>query len=123
MTATYLRYGRGRSFNAEVAEKDYGRMPLTRAIPEAAEALDFPEEGEFAVALWTLLSSNAVKYTIYNKNGAICNAGGCAAIYRKSGYIPFCGYPLSRSGKFRTLDRNQVNDVLRNSPILTETGD
>jgi hypothetical protein len=37
-TATYLRSGRGRSVNAEIAESD-GKMPLTRAIVAVAKAV------------------------------------------------------------------------------------
>lgn len=56
-------------------------------LPAEAYALDFPTEGEWACRLWELLS------------GGYMPLSDASVLYRACGYIPFCGYPLVRSGR------------------------
>ncbi len=73
-------------------------------LPLAAEALGWPTEGRFAAYLWQRLSSS--RYP--------CDQA--AALYRACGYIPFCGYPLVRSGKVGVLTRDDVERELATNP-------
>jgi hypothetical protein len=76
---------------------------------EAAEVQGFPTEGEFATELWRRTHST---YCLpYDE---------AAWLLRKCGYIPFCGYPLARSGKVRTMTREQVMQAWETNPLLAK---
>lgn len=83
-----------------------GYPPITNeTYIEAAEAMDFPRVGLFAEKLWKLCSSGRLPYQ------------EAAQLYRDCGYIPFCGYPLSRAGKIPHMTREQVQRAWDTNPL------
>jgi len=76
-------------------------------IIKAAEALDFPTNDAFAASLWRLSHDRSY------------SAG--ADLLRACGYIPFVGFPLVRSGKFRAMTRDEVEHELDNNPLCNLT--
>ncbi len=74
-------------------------------IAEAAETLDFPTTGHFAVYIWEHCSNTfSPEYA--------------AQVYRAAGYIPFSGYPLARSGKIERMSREEVEKALLTNPVI-----
>ena len=73
-------------------------------IVRAAEALNFPVCDRFSASLWRLISSGY-------------GAGERAQLSRECGYIPFCGFPLSRSGKIAKMTREEVAWELEKNPL------
>lgn len=78
---------------------------LNGEAAKAAEAMDYPVTGKFAVYLWENLSSEMFAVP------------GATQLYRDCGYIPFSGYPLARSGKLGRMTRNEVEYELCNNTL------
>ncbi len=78
---------------------------------QASECLDWPTEGPFAWELWRLCSS---MYGLPHDDAA--------QLYRDCGYIPFCGYPLVRSGKIETMTRGEIAAAFETNPVLLQWG-
>lgn len=91
--------------------KESDRIPtqclLNGDAIKASEALGHPITGLFAVKLWESLSSYHSPLT----------GSAAAQLYRDCGYIPFCGYPLSRSGRIDRMTREEVEHELNNNPL------
>jgi hypothetical protein len=75
-------------------------------VARAAEALNWPTRGYFASWLWRKVSS-----------GLYADWETRKALSRAAGYIPFVGYPLTRSGKIDTMSRAEVERELTENPL------
>ncbi len=80
------------------------------AWAEAAECLGHPTTGLFAARLWELASSDRLPID------------DASALYRACGYIPFSGYPLTRSVTIRTVSTD-VDQAMVSNPILRAFAD
>jgi hypothetical protein len=86
-------------------------MTITKqTIIEAAEALGHPTNDAFAASLWRLSNCGSLPYD------------EAAQLMRDCGYIPFCGFPLTRSGRSDRLSRADAKRVMAENPLcgLTE---
>ncbi len=69
-------------------------------LPAIMEALDFPTDTAMAAALWRISGNGCMP----------CSEA--AKLVRACGYIPYCGFPLSRRGKIRTQPREVCDSLL-----------
>lgn len=76
-------------------------------VARAAEAMDFPTSGKFAVWLWESFSGNSRRTLPSHEAGDAS---------RQCGYIAFSGYPLKRSGKIPRMAREEVEYELEHNP-------
>ena len=74
-------------------------------LARAAEALNFPTQDAFACSLWRLSNCGAIPRET------------AAEVMRECGYIPFCGLPLARSGKIRTMTFAEVLAEQKSNPL------
>ena len=85
-------------------------MRVTREqLIRASEAMDYPTNTAFASSLWRLSCNGSVAY----------DEG--AQLMRDCGYLPYCGFPLHRSGRLETMSRAEVEAELANNPLCQMT--
>lgn len=85
-------------------------MRITREqLIRASEAMGYPTNTAFASSLWRLSCNGAVDY----------DEG--AQLMRDCGYLPYCGFPLHRSGRIEKMGRAEVEVELSNNPLCSMT--
>src|SRR3990167_2507097 len=77
-------------------------------VARATEAMNWPTKGALAEWIWRSVSS-----------GVNADWDFRAFLSRQWGYIPFVGYPLSRSGKLPRLSRKEVENELEVNPFCS----
>jgi hypothetical protein len=74
-------------------------------VARAAEALNWQTHGYFAAWLW------------HEVSGGVHPIEDAKALSRAAGYVPFMGYPLTRSGKIERMTRQEVERELTENPL------